>query len=87
MDITDAVLILSNSRYDRSQVPESSWPDGSPVSNWSKAVAALTIRQRATGCTSSQDRGTLIVRIVEPAGQSISAAHYEQLAIPVAAHA
>ena len=30
-----------NSRYDRSSVPESSWPDGSPVSNWSKAVAAL----------------------------------------------
>lgn len=31
-----------NSRYDRSRVPETSWPDGSPVSNWSKAVEALT---------------------------------------------
>jgi len=30
-----------NSQYDRSRVPESSWPDGSPVSNWSKAVEAL----------------------------------------------
>jgi hypothetical protein len=28
-------------RYDRSNVPESSWADGSPVSNWSKAVAEL----------------------------------------------
>jgi hypothetical protein len=27
--------------YDRTKVPETSWPDGSPVSNWSKAVAAL----------------------------------------------
>ena len=31
-----------DSRYDRSRVPESSWPDGSPVSNWSKAVAAFS---------------------------------------------
>ena len=30
------------SRYDRSNVPESSWPDGTPVSNWSQAVAALS---------------------------------------------
>jgi len=30
---------LESSRYDRSNVPASSWPDGSPVSNWSKAVA------------------------------------------------
>ena len=30
-----------SSRYDRSKIPESSWPDGSPVSNWSKAVAEL----------------------------------------------
>lgn len=34
---------LENSQYDRARVPESSWPDGSPVSNWSKAVAALRI--------------------------------------------
>jgi hypothetical protein len=43
MNTTDAVLIISKSRYDRSKVPESSWPDGSPVSNWSKAVAALRL--------------------------------------------
>jgi hypothetical protein len=41
MDTTDTALVISGSRYDRSKVPESSWPDGSPVSNWSKAVAAL----------------------------------------------
>jgi len=34
---------LVNSGYDRSNVPESSWPDGSPVSNWSKAVAKLAL--------------------------------------------
>jgi hypothetical protein len=33
----------SISRYDRSAVPDSTWPDGSPVSNWSKAVAALAL--------------------------------------------
>jgi hypothetical protein len=32
-----------SSRYDRSAVPESTWPDGSTVSNWSKAVAALIL--------------------------------------------
>ena len=32
-----------SSRYDRSAVPESTWPDGSPVSNWSKAVATLAL--------------------------------------------
>ena len=32
-----------SSRYDRSAVPESTWPDGSTVSNWSKAVAALAL--------------------------------------------
>ena len=32
-----------NSRYDRSAVPELTWPDGSPVSNWSKAIAALAL--------------------------------------------
>jgi hypothetical protein len=32
--------------YDRSRVPESSWPDGSPVSNWSKAVAAFSLASR-----------------------------------------
>jgi hypothetical protein len=32
-----------NSRYDRSAVPDSTWPDGSAVSNWSKAVAALAL--------------------------------------------
>jgi hypothetical protein len=31
------------SRYDRSAVPESSWPDGTPVSNWSQAVAKLAL--------------------------------------------
>jgi hypothetical protein len=35
-----------NSRYDRSAVPESSWPDGTPVSNWSKAVAAFGLASR-----------------------------------------
>lgn len=35
-----------DSHYDRSRVPESSWPDGSPVSNWSKAVAALFLASR-----------------------------------------
>jgi len=35
-----------DSRYDRSRVPESSWPDGSPVSNWSKAVAAFSLASR-----------------------------------------
>jgi hypothetical protein len=31
----------NDSRYDRSNVPESSWPDGTPVSNWSYAVASF----------------------------------------------
>ena len=31
----------NDSRYDRSNVPDSSWPDGTPVSNWSHAVAAF----------------------------------------------
>ena len=30
-----------DSRYDRSHVPEFCWSDGVPVSNWSKAIAAL----------------------------------------------
>jgi len=30
-----------DSRYDRSHVPELCWPDGVPVSNWSKAIAAF----------------------------------------------
>ena len=28
-------------RYDRCNVPDSSWPDGTLVSNWSHAVAAF----------------------------------------------
>jgi hypothetical protein len=31
----------NDSGYDRSNVPDSSWPDGTPVSNWSHAVAAI----------------------------------------------
>jgi len=31
----------NDGRYDRSNVPDSSWPDGTPVSNWSHAVAAF----------------------------------------------
>ena len=39
-----------STRYDRSAVPESSWPDGTPVSNWSKAIAALRLTDsRARG--------------------------------------
>ena len=41
-----AIMKFENSRYDRSAVPESAWPDGSRVSSWSKAVAALGL---ATG--------------------------------------
>ena len=37
-----------NSRYDRLNVPESSWPDGSPVSNWSRAVAELNRTRETT---------------------------------------
>ena len=35
-----------DSHYDRSRVPESSWPDGCPVSSWSKAVAAILLASR-----------------------------------------
>jgi hypothetical protein len=40
-------------RYDRSAVPDSTWPDGSAVSNWSKAVAALAL---ASGPAQSQEK-------------------------------
>ena len=40
-------------RYDRSAVPDSTWPDGSPVSNWSKAVAALAL---ASGPAQSEEK-------------------------------
>jgi len=40
-------------RYDRSAVPDSTWPDGSPVSNWSKAVAALAL---ASGPAQSKEK-------------------------------
>ena len=43
----------SISRYDRSVVPDSTWPDGSPVSNWSKAVAALAL---ANGAAPSKEK-------------------------------
>lgn len=43
----------SISRYDRSAVPDSIWPDGSPVSNWSKAVAALAL---ASGPAQSKEK-------------------------------
>lgn len=43
----------SISRYDRSAVPDSTWPDGSPVSNWSKAVAALAL---ASGPAQSKEK-------------------------------
>jgi hypothetical protein len=36
----------ADSRYDRTNVPESSWPDGTPVSNWSQAVARLALAER-----------------------------------------
>ena len=42
-----------NSRYDRSQVPESCWPDGVPVSNWSKAIAALGLTPANTAPSSN----------------------------------
>jgi hypothetical protein len=31
----------NDSRYDRSNVPDSLWPDGTPVSSWSHAVASF----------------------------------------------
>ena len=45
-----------NSRYDRSAVPQWTWPDGSPVSNWSKAVAALAL---ASGPTRSEEKSSI----------------------------
>jgi len=40
-------------RYDRSAVPDSTWPDGSPVSNWSRAVAALAL---VSGSAQSEEK-------------------------------
>jgi hypothetical protein len=42
-----------NSRYDRSHVPEACWPDGVPVSNWSKAIAALGLTPANTAPSSN----------------------------------
>jgi hypothetical protein len=40
----------NDSRYDRSNVPEGSWPDGTPVSNWSYAVASFgSVDARSSG--------------------------------------
>ena len=57
------------SRYDRSQVPEGCWPDGVPVSNWSKAIAALGLTPANTA----------------PSSNYSSEPSYDEAALPLAA--